>query len=142
VLVLTAAVFGLSAMWRGVGPKVFAQACAISSLTGMARTMDGKVLEGVAVSARAVDRSVTTSVFTDERGEYVFPPLDGGRYQVWAQAVGYETARADVAIGATKPAQQAFSLNTIADITPQLVGSEWIAALPEETKEQRRMKEI
>jgi hypothetical protein len=85
VLVLTAAVFGLSAMWRGVGPKVFAQACAISSLTGMARTMDGKVLEGVAVSARAVDRSVTTSVFTDERGEYVFPPLDGGRYQVWAQ---------------------------------------------------------
>ena len=62
-------------------------------------------MEGVAVSARAVDRSYTTSVFTDDRGEYVFPPLDSGRYEVWAQAVGYETTRAAGEVDATRQAR-------------------------------------
>src|SRR5688572_17789922 len=64
-----------------------------SNLVGSARASDGRAMEGVAVSARATGKSITTSVFTDERGEYVFPPLDSGRYEVWAQAVGYETTR-------------------------------------------------
>jgi streptogramin lyase len=33
-------------------------------------------------------------------------------------------------------------LNTIKDVTPQLSPSEWFAALPEDTREQRRMKAI
>ena len=113
-----------------------------SNLTGAARAMGGQPVEGVAVSARAVDRSVTTSVFTDDRGEYVFPPLDAGRYEVWAQAVGYETARAQVTVDAAQRAEQTFTLRTIKDVTPQLSPSEWLAALPEATKEQRRMKAI
>jgi len=115
---------------------------ATSSLTGAARPMDGSRLEGVVVSARAMERSFTTSVFTDQQGEYVFPPLESGRYEVWAQAVGYETARAEVTVEATRQAHQAFTLNTIQDVTPQLSGSEWMSALPQDTKEQRRMKEI
>ena len=113
-----------------------------SNLTGMARAMGGQPVEGVAVSARAADTSVTTSVFTDERGEYVFPPLEAGRYELWAQAVGYETARAQVTVDAGRSAHQAFTLRTIEDVTPQLTPSEWLGALPEDTKEQRRMKAI
>ena len=62
--------------------------------------------------------------------------------EVWAQAVGYETARAEVTVEATRQAHQTFTLNTIQDVTPQLSGSEWMSALPQDTKEQRRMKEI
>jgi streptogramin lyase len=114
----------------------------LSNLTGLARAMGGQPMEGVVVSARAVEKSVTTSVLTDDRGEYVFPQLEAGRYDVWAQAVGYETARAQVTIEAARRAHQAFTLNTIKDFTPQLTPSEWLAALPEDTREQRRMKAI
>src|SRR5215510_16007907 len=68
-----------------------------SSLTGTAKTAAG-ALEGVVISARAAGSNITTSVLTDERGEYVFPPLDSGGYDVWAQAAGYQTARANLAI--------------------------------------------
>lgn len=113
-----------------------------SSLTGVARTTDGRPLDGVVVSARIASRNITWSVVTDEHGEYVFPRLDSGRYDVWAQASGYGIARAEVTIAEAAQAHQPFTLNTIADVTPQLIGSEWMAALPEDTREQRRMKEI
>ena len=67
-----------------------------SSLTGRATAAAGTALEGVVVSARATGSNITTSVVTDGRGEYVFPPLDNGRYDVWAQATGYQTARASL----------------------------------------------
>src|SRR6267142_4182215 len=72
------------------------QTRSVSSLTGVARAMDGRLMGGVAVSARAIASSITTSVFTDEHGQYFFPPLENGRYALWAQAAGYETARAEV----------------------------------------------
>ena len=55
-------------------------------------------MEGVIVSARASDKSFTTSVFTDRQGNYVFPPLDAGQYKMWAQAVGFEAGRAEFAL--------------------------------------------
>jgi streptogramin lyase len=112
-----------------------------SSLTGTT-TAGGASLEGVVISARAAGSNITTSVLTDGRGVYVFPPLGGGRYDVWAQATGYQTARATVAIESGRQLHQAFTLNTIDDITPQLSASEWFSAMPEDSKDQRRMKAI
>jgi streptogramin lyase len=125
-----------------LGAGSLSTGAAVSGLAGTVRSMDATAMDGVVISARALESSVTTSVFTDERGEYVFPPLETGRYDVWAQAVGYETARAQIAIDATPQARHAFTLTTIKDVTPQLTGSEWINALPEGTRELRRMKEI
>lgn len=56
--------------------------------------------------------------------------------------MGYATELADVTLDAEAPARKALTLNILEDFTPQLSGSEWIAALPEETKEDRRIKEI
>ncbi len=81
-----------------------------SNLVGLARASGGGALSGVVVSARQVGKSYTTSVFTDERGEYVFPPLEHGRYEVWAQAVGFDIARAQVSLQATEPARETFTL--------------------------------
>ena len=140
ILLFAAVVLALTGM--SVAARQARESPSRSNLTGIARTMDGRPFDGVVVSARIAGRNITSSVVTDEHGEYVFPRLDSGRYEVWAQASGYGIARAEVTITDAAQAHQAFTLNTIADVTPQLIGSEWMAALPEATKEQRRMKEI
>src|SRR5262249_5826170 len=67
-------------------------------LSGMVRDSNGKPLEGVTVSARHADRTFTTSVFTDDHGNYIFPILEGGRYRLWVQAVGFGAARAELSL--------------------------------------------
>src|SRR5262245_14550368 len=122
-------------------PLQDAVATAETRLAGSTRGPDGKALNGVIVSAQAVGGTITTSVFSDEQGDYFFPPLSGGQYRVWAQAEGFDTARADVTLTGSV-LSKTFELKRIADITPQLSGSEWLASLPSDTKEHRRMGEI
>ena len=116
------------------------------ALWGTATAVTGEPMEGVAVSARAAGNTTTTSVFTDEQGQYFFPPLappfEAGTYQVWAQAVGYSSARAEVTLAAAQPSEQDFTLSTIDDFTHQLSGTEWLDALPADTREDRRLKEV
>ena len=113
-----------------------------AGLTGTVRGPDGEPLGGIAVYGKGVGKTITTTVFTDEHGEYVFPALEPGPYRMWAQAVGFETSHASVTLQAEHRTAPAFALRTIADFTPQLSEAEWMAALPVDTKEQRRMKEI
>ena len=111
-------------------------------LRGSVTSPDGGPLEGIAVSARANGTTYTTTVFTDEEGKYYFPPMQRGHYQLWAQAVGFKTARAEIDLGAHPDLRQAFTLQTLEDFSRQLSGSEWIASLPEDTWEHRRMKVV
>ena len=60
--------------------------------------------------------------------------------RIWAQAVGFETARAERKLEGSSGTSQDFELRTLADFSQQLSGTEWIAALPEDTSENRRMK--
>lgn len=136
---LLAGATALGAAMAGAGAKAAAQGAALS---GTIRTVEGTALEGIVVSARASDRTFTTSVFTDARGEYAFPGLDAGRYRVWAQAVGFEAGKVEVELGAGKRTKQNFALKPARDYTMQLSGSEWMAALPEDTVPRRRMKQI
>ena len=117
-------------------------AAAPTSLTGTTRSTSGEALDGIAVSARADGSTITTTVFTDEAGEYFFPELAPGTYDVWAQAVGFATARDQATVASHRPARLGFTLDVIDDVTPQLTGSEWLDALPMHTAEDRRMKEI
>ena len=63
-----------------------------SLLTGTVTSAAGEKMGGVTVSAKAEGSTVATSVFTDESGNYYFPPLPNGKYRVWAQALTYERA--------------------------------------------------
>ena len=112
------------------------------TLAGTVRTGDGEPLEGVAVSARETGSTITRTVFTDQGGEFFFPVLGSGHYSLWAQATGFDAGRAEVALDSARTTHHAFTMQPLADITMQLMGSEWLASLPTETKAQRRMREI
>jgi len=142
VLVVVASALVLSA----AGRQGSRRATLDTMLFGMVSSAAGQPMEGVLISARAEGKRITTSVYSDERGRYYFPALDGGQYAVWAQAVGFETARATFELttvdGESAAPQRDFSLKTLKDFTRQLSGPEYMTALPEDTFEHRRMKAI
>src|SRR4051794_10693520 len=82
-------------------------------LSGNITAADGQKLGGITVSAKPADGTITTSVYTDESGNYYFPPMPSGRYRVWAQAVGFDTAKANVDLGAAR--KQGFVLQPTED---------------------------
>jgi Carboxypeptidase regulatory-like domain len=87
-------------------------------LTGTVKSAEGARMNGVTVSAKMDNATITTSVFTDEEGTYYFPAMNAGRYEVWAQADGFETARGDVNLAATK--HQDFILKAAKNFEQQL----------------------
>src|SRR5262245_24867756 len=139
VVLMGAAVLLLGAV------QIFALAGASSPnapmLTGSVRSAAGEPLGGVPVSARPEGKTYTRTVFTDERGEYSCPPFEAplapGRYQVWAQAVGFERKNIDADLPADG-ARRDLSLTTLKDFSNQLSGGEWLDALPAQTHEDRR----
>jgi streptogramin lyase/cytochrome c5 len=112
-------------------------------LTGAIISAAGQKLEGVTVSAKLEGSTITTSVYTDTSGTYVFPPLPEGKYRVWAQALGFEVAKGAVDTAAAP--RQNFTLQEIADAERrfrQLPGEMMVAALPEATPQDAHMKKI
>src|SRR5216683_3600458 len=69
-------------------------------LNGAISSPAGEKLGGVTVSAKQDGSTITTSVYTDETGNYYFPALPAGKYQVWAQALSFETTKAAVDLSA------------------------------------------
>ncbi len=146
---LSATLVGIGALCFVVGPGAInasAQSNGPPALWGTAISASGEPMEGAAVSARAEGGTTTTSVYTDEQGQYFFPalapPFEAGTYQVWAQAVGYGKADAKVMLAVTESTEQDFTLTPIDDFTHQLSGTEWLDALPAETRDDRRMREV
>jgi len=136
-------VIGLAVILVWVGlPVVETANLPSTGLMGTVKSADGKVMEGVAVSARAGSATFTTSVYTDADGQYHFPQLTNGNYKVWAQAVGYEQAGGETAYASGKKIEQNFTLRPTSDFSKQLSGTEWAESLPESTPEDRRLKQI
>ena len=109
-------------------------------LSGTITSAVGEKLGGVTVSVKPVGGTITTTVYTDESGEYYFPPLPAGKYRIWAQAVSFATAKAETELPAAR--KQAFVLIPNKDFVRQLPGNVMLAALPEETEQDKRMKAI
>jgi streptogramin lyase len=112
-------------------------------LTGTITAPAGEKMGGVTVSAKAKGSTITTTVFTDEAGNYYFPTLPAGKYRVWAQALGYDTASGEAEL--QPGGRQNFALQKIVDtekLIRQLPGDLILAGLPEETADDLRMKRI
>src|SRR5437867_6680269 len=112
-------------------------------LSGAVTSLSGQRLEGVTVSAKLEGSTIATSVYTDAAGVYVFPPLPAGRYRVWAQALGFEASKGSVDLSAARRAD--FTLQEMSDPERrfrQLPGEMMVAALPEASADDARMKKI
>src|SRR5438094_5386781 len=126
----------------GATPFVISAAHADALLTGTITSTAGEKMGGVTVSAKADGSPITTSVFTDESGNYYFPPLPSGKYRVWAQALTFQAANGNVEVK-KKTTRRDFVLQPMKsqeDWIRQLPGDEFLAALPGDTPEDYRMK--
>src|SRR6266700_1853924 len=106
-------------------------------LAGTVKSDSGEKMSGVTVSAKAEGRTITTTVFTDGQGDYYFPPMAPGEYEVWAQADTFETARAKVNLTAAR--HQDFALKPLKEFQRQLTGDQLLASLPDGTPDDRRL---
>jgi streptogramin lyase len=118
-----------------------APAFADALISGLVKSPAGEALGGVTVSAKADGATVTTTVFTDDSGHYYFPALPNAHYRVWAQALSFATAKG--AVDLTANSQQDFTLAPVSgDYFQQLPGDLAMAALPEATNDEKRLKKI
>src|SRR5438552_3138538 len=127
----------------GATPFVISAAHADALLIGTITSTAGEKMGGVTVSAKAERSPITTSVFTDEAGNYYFPPLPNGKYRVWAQALTYQAANGNAELH--KTTRRDFVLQPIKnqeDWIRQLPGDELLAALPGDTPEDYSMKTL
>jgi virginiamycin B lyase len=121
----------------------FSAQAADQLLSGAIASATGEKLGGVTVSARLDGSTITTSVYTDESGAYYFPPMAAGKYSVWAQTLGFETTKSEVDLSAAK--RQNLTLTAMTDPERrwrQLPGEVMVAALPEETADDARIKKV
>ena len=134
---------GVAAMVTAGLVTTVASQAAEQILSGTITSATGEKLGGVTVSAKRDGTTITTSVYTDEQGNYYFPPMEAGKYNVWAQALAFETSKSAVDLLAAK--RQNLALKAITDkerAFRQLPGEMMIAALPEATVEDANMKKI
>ncbi len=137
--VLGIAAFALLATAVSI-PKI-GHAAQTSIMTGTVKSASGEKLQGVTVFAKIAGSPVTVSVFTDDQGAYYFPAMEEGKYKVWAQAVGFEAASADVILKGVSQRKD-FAMKETKDYWLQLSGDEMEAALPEDTPNHRRLKDV
>jgi streptogramin lyase len=112
-------------------------------LSGTIASTSGEKLAGVTVSAKADGTTIATSVYTDEQGAYYFPSLPAGKYRIWANALAFETAKGEVDLNA--PRRQNLTLTPMTDPERQirqLPGEMLMAALPEDTEDDARIKRV
>jgi streptogramin lyase len=119
---------GLATAW--VAGSAQAQPAALS---GQVSSAQESAMEGVLVSAKKEGTNITTTVVTNDKGQYSFPAdrLEPGKYAISIRAVGFvlDGPKA-VDIAAGKDAKADIKLNKTRNVTTQLTNAEWLNSAP------------
>ena len=105
------------------------------ALTGHVSSVEEGPMEGVLVSAKKTNATVTTTVVTDKEGRYRFPAsrLDPGQYALRVRAAGYDLVGTAgvVTIRVTgKTTTTDLKLQKSKDLPSQLTNADWFASFP------------
>jgi streptogramin lyase len=103
------------------------------ALTGQVTSADEGAMEGVLVSAKKTGSTITTTVFTDEKGRYQFPAarIAPGHYVISVRATGYDLESPNsVDIAANDPVTLDLTLRKTRDLAAQLTNAEWLVSFP------------
>src|SRR5499433_4079913 len=107
-------------------------------LTGKVTSAQEPVMEGVLVSVKKEGATVTTTVVTDDKGEYSVPNgrLEPGKYAITIRAAGYVLdGPKSVEIPAGGTARADLKLNKTRNLAAQLSNGEWLASVPGSDKQ-------
>jgi virginiamycin B lyase len=110
------------------------------ALRGLVTSQAEGPMEGVLVSAKKRDSTVTITVVSDRDGRFSFPAtkLIPGHYVLSIRAVGYDLAEpTETDVVLTRPATVDLRLHSTEDLAAQLTNTEWLASFPG-TDEQKR----
>ena len=103
------------------------------ALAGQVRSTEEGLMEGVLVSAKKADSTVTVTVASDAQGRYAFPQnkLGPGRYALRVRAVGFDVEDpGTINIAADRTATVNLTLNPAKDLSAQLTNAEWLSSMP------------
>ncbi|HEY1504198.1 MAG TPA: carboxypeptidase regulatory-like domain-containing protein [Stellaceae bacterium] len=130
VLGLAFAILGVSAIAAGAPARA---ATNDAALAGHVTSAAEGPMEGVVVSAKQPNGTVTVSVVTDHDGNYRFPAtrLAPGHYFVSIRADGYEIDGSGVTdIAAGKTTTDDLTLRKTGNLAAQLNDAEWLMSIP------------
>jgi streptogramin lyase len=124
----------LVAIAVGVGAAVsIGRAQPSAAIAGRVRSMQEGPMEGVLVSAKRADSTITVTVVSDAQGRYRFPVdrLPPGTYALRIRAVGYDLdAPRNVEVNGRGTTTVDLQLTPARDLASQLSNSEWLASFP------------
>jgi streptogramin lyase len=112
------------------------QAQTSASLSGQVSSPEEGAMEGVLVSAKKDGSNVTTTVVSNDKGEFSFPAgkIEPGKYTITIRAAGYSLVQPrtiDVAAGSGAKAEIKLAKGRG---IPQLSSAEWLISVPGDEK--------
>ena len=128
-LLASASLFGILAS-AGLPTSALAQAAA--TLSGQVSSAEEGPMEGVLVSAKKDGSTITTTVVTDQKGEYSFPAgrLEAGHYTISTRAIGYDLDGPKAVDIAATGAKADIKLVKTKNLVDQLSNAEWLLSAP------------
>jgi virginiamycin B lyase len=128
-LLVSASLWGALA-WLTLIPV---QAQVAGSLSGQVSSTQEGAMEGVLVSAKKEGSTITTTVVSDDKGQFSFPAgkIEPGKYAITIRAAGYdlvEPKTIEVAAGSGTTAD--IKLAKARNPALQLSSAEWLISVP------------
>src|SRR5690242_14682737 len=114
-----------------------AQAQTQAALTGQVSSAEEGMMEGVLVSAKKDGSTITTTVVSNDKGQYSFPAgrLEPGHYSLTIRAAGYQLDGAKaVDIAAGGPASADIKLVKAKSVVTQMTNADWLISAPGEDR--------
>ncbi len=103
------------------------------ALTGQLSSKEEGMMEGVLVSVKKDDSTITVTVVSDGKGRYSFPAskVGPGHYSLRIRAVGYELdGPKAVDVAPDKATTADIKLRKTKNLSAQLTNAEWLASMP------------
>jgi virginiamycin B lyase len=122
---------GLACSFTGIFLTA-AQAQGASALSGQVTSAEEGAMEGVLVSAKRDGTTITTTVVSDQKGEFSFPAdrLEPGHYAIAIRAGGYNLDGPKAIDIAGAGAKADIKLVKTKNLASQLANAEWLLSAP------------